>query len=76
MSFWQENYAFIKDVFDDRSQKMVEVMDKCEKAIAEVLADKIYTSNEFGKVKENFTVNTSRKNKYNMELNCAKFGKS
>jgi len=55
MSFWQENYAFIKDVFDDRSQKMVEVMDKCEKAIAEVLADKIYTSNEFGKVKENFT---------------------
>jgi len=55
---------------------MVEVMDKCEKAIAEVLADKIYTSNEFGKVKENFTVNTSRKNKYNMELNCAKFGKS
>merc|ERR1719410_1668689 len=55
MAFWQENYAFIKDVYDDRSQKMVEVMDKCEKAIAEVLADKIYTSNEFKKVKENFT---------------------
>jgi len=55
MAFWQENYAFIKDVYDDRSQKMVEVMDKCEKAIAEVLADKIYTSNEFNKVKENFS---------------------
>jgi len=55
MAFWQENYAFIKDVYDDRSQKMVEVMDKCEKAIAEVLADKIYTSNEFKKVKENFS---------------------
>jgi len=55
MSFWQENYAFIKDVYDDRSGKMVEVMDKCDKAIAEVLADKIYTSNEFKKVKENFT---------------------
>ena len=26
----------LQDVFDDRSQKMVEVMDKCEKAIAEV----------------------------------------
>lgn len=34
---------------------MVEVMDKCEKAIAEVLADKIYTSNEFKKVKETFS---------------------
>jgi len=55
MAFWQENYAFIKDVYDDRSQKMVEVMDKCEKAIAEVLADKIYSSNDFKKVKENFT---------------------
>jgi len=34
---------------------MVEVMDKCEKAISEVLADKLYTSNEFKKVKENFS---------------------
>jgi len=54
MSFWQENYAFIKDVYDNRSEKMVEVMDKCEKGITDVLADKIYTSNEFKKVKENF----------------------
>eukprot|EP00092_Neocalanus_flemingeri_P002162 GFUD01002302.1.p1 GENE.GFUD01002302.1~~GFUD01002302.1.p1 ORF type:complete len:603 (+),score=206.05 GFUD01002302.1:67-1875(+) len=55
MSFWQENFAFIKDVFDDRSEKMVDVMNKCEQAIAEVLADKIYTSAEFKKVKENFS---------------------
>lgn len=54
MSFWQENYAFIKDVYDNRSEKMVEVMDKCDKSISEVLADKIYTSNEFKKVKESF----------------------
>jgi len=54
MSFWQENFAFIKDVYDDRSAKMVEVMDKCEKSVAEVLADKIYTSNEFKKVKDLF----------------------
>lgn len=55
MSFWQENMAFIQDVFDDRAQKLVEAMDKCEKAIAEVYADKIYTSNEFKKVKEGFS---------------------
>ena len=56
MAFWQENYAFIKEVFDKRSEKMVELMDKADKAITEVHADKIYTSNEFKKVKENFTV--------------------
>jgi len=55
MAFWQENYAFIKDVYDTRSQKMIEVMDSTEKAIAEVLADKIYKSSEFAKVKDNFT---------------------
>jgi len=55
MSFWQENIAFIQDVFDDRAKKLVEIMDKTDKAITEVLADKIYTSNEFKKVKENFS---------------------
>jgi len=55
MSFWQENYAFIKDVYDTRSAKMTEIMDKTEKAIADVVADKIYTSAEFKKVKEIFT---------------------
>jgi len=34
---------------------MVELMEKAEKSIAEVHADKIYTSNEFKKVKETFT---------------------
>jgi len=46
--------GFIKDVYDNRSEKLVEVMDKTEKAIEEVLADKIYTSNDFRKVKDNF----------------------
>lgn len=54
MAFWQENYAFIKDVYDARSSKMVDVMDKTERAIGDVMADKIYTSNEFAKVKETF----------------------
>jgi len=55
MAFWQENFAFIKDVYDSSAAKMVEVMDKTEKSIAEVLADKIYTSNEFAKVKDKFS---------------------
>jgi len=55
MSFWQENMGFIQEVFDSRAEKLVEVMDKLEKAIGQVMADKIYTSNEFKKVKENFS---------------------
>ena len=49
-SFWQENIAFIQvwrrksdifltnfqDVFDDRAKKLIEIMDKTDKAIAEV----------------------------------------
>ena len=56
MSFWQENYAFIKDVYDTRANKLTELMDKTENAIKEVVADKIYTSEEFKKVKETFAV--------------------
>ena len=56
MSFWQENYAFIKDVYDNKSGKLAESMAKTEKAIEDVVAPKIYTSTEFKKVKETFTV--------------------
>ena len=56
MTFWQENYAFIKDVYDSRSSKLIELMDKIDKSIAAILADKIYTSNEFKKIKEQFMV--------------------
>ena len=31
MTFWQENYAFIKDVYDMRHQKMAERMENVEK---------------------------------------------
>jgi hypothetical protein len=54
MTFWQENYAFIKDVYDTRASKLNETMTKCEQSIADVIADKIYTSAEFKKVKEVF----------------------
>ena len=56
MSFWQENYAFIKDVYDSKAAKLMEVMDKADNAIKDVVADKIYTSEEFKKVKDVFAV--------------------
>ena len=33
MTFWQENYAFIKDVYDMRHQKMAEWMENVEKVV-------------------------------------------
>ena len=56
MTYWQENYAFIKDVYDSRSSKLEELMEKTDNAISAVLADKIYTSNEFKKIQETFMV--------------------
>jgi hypothetical protein len=37
MSFWSENYSFIKDVYDTRVTKMTEWMDHIEMAIGKVL---------------------------------------
>merc|ERR1712107_655737 len=54
MTFWQENYAFIKDVYNMRHQKMAEWMENVEKAIARIMADKVYTSAEFKRERDNF----------------------
>merc|ERR1711922_77598 len=54
MAFWQENYTFIKDVYDVRHQKMAEWMENVEKAIARIMADKVYTSAEFKRERDNF----------------------
>merc|ERR1712054_696117 len=54
MTFWQENYAFIKDVYDMRHQKMAEWMENVEKAIARIMADKVYTSAEFKRERDTF----------------------
>merc|ERR1712186_168655 len=54
MTFWQENYAFIKDVYDMRHQKMAEWMENVEKAIQRIMADKVYTSAEFKRERDNF----------------------
>ena len=56
MTFWQENYHFIKDVYDMRHQKMLEWMENVEKAIARIMADKVYTSAEFKRERDNFHV--------------------
>jgi hypothetical protein len=57
MTFWQENYNFIKDVYDIRNQKMLEWMENVEKAIARITAaDKVYTSAEFKRERDNFHV--------------------
>jgi hypothetical protein len=56
MTFWQENYPFIKDVYLMRQTKMVEWMENVEKSIARIMADKVYTSAEFKRERDNFHV--------------------
>ena len=56
MAFWQENYQFIKEVYDMRHHKMAEWMENVEKAIARIMADKVYTSAEFKRERDNFHV--------------------
>merc|ERR1712223_829651 len=54
MSFWQENYAFIKEVYDMRHLKMAEWMENVEKSISRIMADKVYTSSEFKRERDTF----------------------
>jgi len=54
MTFWQENYPFVKDVYLTRQTKMVEWMENIEKAISKIMADKVYTSAEFKRERDNF----------------------
>ena len=72
MTFWQENYSFIREVYDTRYCKMVEWMDNVEMAIQKVCASKVYTSAEFKREKDNFHVifyQKYLKNDYN--LHCS-----
>ena len=41
MTFWQENYAFIKDVYDMRHHKMAEWIENVEKVRKYYRADKM-----------------------------------
>ena len=60
MTFWQENYPFIKDVYIMRQTKMVEWMENVEKAISRIMADKVYTSAEFKRERDNFHVSKQK----------------
>ena len=60
MTFWQENYPFIKDVYLMRQTKMVEWMENVEKSISRIMADKVYTSAEFKRERDNFHVSAAR----------------
>merc|ERR1711983_518860 len=54
MAFWQENYAFIKEVYEMRHLKMAEWMENVEKSIGRIMADKVYTSSEFKRERDTF----------------------
>ena len=56
MTFWQENYQFIKEVYEMRHAKMAEWMENVEKSISKILADRVYTSAEFKRERDNFQV--------------------
>ena len=56
MAFWQENYQFIKEVYEMRHLKMAEWMENVEKSISRIMADKVYTSAEFKRERDTFNV--------------------
>ena len=59
MTFWQENYPFIKDIYSVRNTKMMEWMENVEKSISRIMADKVYTSSEFKRERDNFHVSAN-----------------
>lgn len=58
MTFWQENYGFVKEVYDFRCSKYLEWMDNIEAIIGKVMANTQYTAKEFKIIKDTFTVRT------------------
>lgn len=58
MTFWQENYGFVKEVYDFRCSKYLEWMDNIEAIIGKVMANTQYTAKEFKIIKDTFTVGT------------------
>merc|ERR1712212_918484 len=55
MSFWQENYGFVKEVYDFRCSRYLEWMDNIEAIISKVMANTQYTAKEFKIIKDTFT---------------------
>ena len=56
MTFWQENYGFVKDVYDFRLQKYQEWMDNLEAIVSKVMAPNVqYTYKEFKNLQDSLT---------------------
>jgi len=56
MTFWQENYGFVKDVYDFRLQKYQEWMDHLEAICSKVMAQDVqYTYKEFKNIQDSLT---------------------
>jgi len=56
MTFWQENYGFVKDVYDFRLQKYQEWMDNLEGIVSKVMAPNVqYTYKEFKMIQDSLT---------------------
>ena len=57
MTFWQENYGFVKEVYDFRLAKYQEWMDNLEAIVSKVLAPNVqYTYKEFKNIQDSLTV--------------------
>lgn len=53
MTFWQENYGFVKEVYDYRMAKYQEWMDNLEAIVSKVLATNVqYTYKEFKNIQD------------------------
>ena len=70
MAFWQENYQFIKEIYEMRHTKMAEWMENVEKAIARIMADKVYTSAEFKRERDNFHVSLKHQQSSSISFVC------
>lgn len=56
MTFWQENYGFVKDVYDFRLQKYQEWMDNLEGIVSKVMAPNVqYTYKEFKNIQDSLS---------------------
>ncbi|KAL7630261.1 UNVERIFIED_CONTAM: hypothetical protein RMT77_019595 [Armadillidium vulgare] len=59
MTFWQENYGFVKEVYDYRMAKYQEWMDNLEAIVSKVLSQDVqYTYKEFKNIQDTLGVST------------------
>ena len=59
MSFWQENYGFVKEVYEYRMKKYGEWMDSLEGIVSKVLTPNVqYTYKEFKIIQDTLSVST------------------